>query len=286
MQQRYIKAGLSLDAYHPYGQTISVFYCVNGSPVARRWMEYSIASLRRLYGKANGLEFFVASDEPYIAQGVKWIDARPYISQYGIAKISQVKKHGRTASPMQIFRLAAPLIKEFANKDRILYLDIDTEVVGCGLTGLLAKDFNADVMALVEHSGHGNTSTSIMLRDEELLGMMTSHTKARLRNGGYFNNGVMVMNLRRMRAAHPDWDKQLPRYIEMAVKHHRVVVDQDISNVVLDAIPLAPEFNVMPDTDVAIPKTPPVLIHYANTNKYKSQTYPPKGLKEKCIQQK
>ena len=283
MQQRYIRAGLSLDAYHPYGQTINIFYCVNSSPTARKWMEYSIDSIRNLYGKAKGVKIFVASDTPYVAEGVQWIDAVPYIRQYGISRISQVQKHGRTASPMQIFRLAAPLIKEFENIDRILYLDIDTEVVGSGLTELLDKDFDADVMALTEHSGHGNTSTSIMLRDSELLGMMSPHTVSRLRDGGYFNNGVMVMNLKRMRRAHPTWGKQLPLFIEMAVKHHRVVVDQDISNVILDSIPLPPEFNVMPDTDVVIPKVPPVLIHYANTNKYKSQIYPPKGLKEKCF---
>lgn len=283
MQKLYLKSGLSFSDYAPYGKPINVFYCVNGSSRAREWLSYSINSIKRLYKKAGGVNIFVASEEPYIADGITWIDAKRYIKKYGMDKISQISKFGRVASPMQIFRLAAPVLPEFDNIDTLLYLDIDTEVVSPGITSLFYTDFDSDVLAIHEHSRHGNKSTEIMLSDPELRSIMSEHTIKRLTNGGYFNNGVMVMNLKRMRQEHPDWSERLPFYVEMAVKHHRIVVDQDISNVILDALPLSPEFNVMPDTDVKMPDINPVIIHYANNKKYSSTEYPPIGLRSKCF---
>jgi lipopolysaccharide biosynthesis glycosyltransferase len=73
-------------------------------------------------------------------------------------------------------------------------------------------------------------------------------------------------------------------YIEMAVKHHRVVVDQDITNVIFDATSLPSEFNVMPDTDVKIPSVQPEIIHYANMSKYRTSEYPPPKVRAKILQ--
>lgn len=260
---------------------VNILYCVDGGARGRAWMEYSIDSLRKhLTEKVN---IFVASDAPYSAPDVTWIDARRYIDKYGMRLITTIKKEGRTPSPMQIFRLAAPCLTELKHLDTILYIDIDTEIVARGLSKLFEKKFDADVLALVEHSRHGNESTRIMLATPELRKMMSIHTYTRLRNNGYFNSGVMVMNLKRIREKHPRWEASIPYFIKMAVKHHRCVVDQDITNVIMDALPLPPEFNVMPDTDVVIPQEAPILIHYASSSKYDSPSYPPANLREKVL---
>ena len=283
MQRRYLQKGLPLAKYEGYGKEVSVLYCVNGDARARKWMDYSIDSLKQMYGKARSLRIFVASDSPYIRQGVTFIDAKPYISKYKLDDICKVKKHGRTPSPMQVFRLAAPCIKELENLDKILYIDIDTEITGTGLSWLFEDDFDSDVKALYEHSKHGAESSRIMLADTELTKMMSDSTISRLKAGGYFNSGVMLMNLAHIRKRYPKWSEMLPSVIDMAVRHHRIVIDQDIINVVFDALPLPAVFNVMPDTDVRIPDRPPVIVHYANTSKYKVSTYPPPSVRSHII---
>ena len=283
MQRRYLQKGLSLGNYEGYGKEVAVLYCVNGDSRARKWMEYSIDSLQQMYGKARSLRIFVASDSPYSRQGVTFIDAKPYIGKYKLDDICKVKKHGRTPSPMQVFRLAAPCIKELESLDKILYIDIDTEIAGPGLSWLFEDDFDADVKALYEHSKHGSDSTRIMLADTELVKMMSGSTISRLQKGGYFNSGVMLMNLAHIRRRYPNWGAMLPSVIDMAVRHHRIVVDQDIINVIFDALPLPAVFNAMPDTDVAVPDRPPVIVHYANTSKYKVSEYPPPAVRSHIL---
>ena len=283
MQKRYRAKGIDMGNYEEYGESINVLYCVNSDARARRWMEYSIDSLLKMYGKAKGVNVFVASDSPYSRNGVRFIDARPYIEKYRLSDIQKIQKHGRTPSPMQVFRLAAPCIKELEDFNKILYIDIDTEIAGTGLSWLFEQEFNADVMALFEHSKHGSDSTRVMLADQELVKMMSGTTISRLQKGGYFNSGVMLMNLAHIRRRYPNWGEILPSIVDMAVRHHRIVVDQDIINVVFDALPLPTVFNVMPDTDVAVPDRPPVIVHYANTSKYKTTSYPPPSVRQKII---
>lgn len=254
---------------------LTFLYCVNENPKAREWLAYSITSLKRYLGRKFPISIFVASDVPYQNDGVRWIDARPYITRYQLDKITQIRKEGRIPSPLQVFRLAAPLVEELKNIDRLIYLDIDTEVVNDGLEHLLEEDFDADVLALEEHSKHGNDSSRIMLESSELRSLMSPNTIERLSNGGYFNSGVLVMNLKRIRRVHPNWGHMLPKYIDMAIKHHRCVVDQDIANVIFDAKPFPPRFNTMPDTDAAMEKADPVIVHYANIAKYRQSNYPP-----------
>lgn len=257
---------------------VNVLYCVNGDVRGRSWLRHSIDSLLRSHRESR---IFVASDSPFSYGGAFWIDAVPYIERFGMRRIQSVSKMGMHPSPMQIFRLAAPCLDELKSVDAILYMDIDTEVVRPGIDMLPAGGFGADVMALFEHSKHGDKSTSIMLADQELRSEMSDHTVRRLKGGGYFNSGVMLMDLSHMRKNHPGWDKELPHVIDMAVRHHRVVVDQDISNVVLDAVPIAPEFNVMPDTDVQYNVKNPCVVHYADMSKYRSSVYPPPNVRAK-----
>lgn len=261
---------------------LNILYCVDGGARGRSWLEYSIKSLLR-HCSPDELRIFVASDSEYRREGTVWIDARPYIEEFGLGAISEVTKEGRHPSPMQIFRLAAPCVAELAEVDTVLYIDIDTEILSSDLRDLPWGGLGADVSALYEHSAHGNKSTEVMLASPELVGMMDADTVKRLKSGGYFNSGVMLMDLGHMRASHPDWSQALPHIVRMAVKHHRCVVDQDICNVVLTAKPMDPKFNVMPGTDVNWRVDNPCVLHYANSSKYRSQTYPPADVRAMVV---
>lgn len=254
---------------------INVFYCVDSSSIGRRWLGFSIKSLFQVVKDTSSLHIFVASDTPYENPHAIWIDANPYIKTFNLSKISQVTKNGRHPSPMQIFRIVAPWVTELNHISKLLYLDIDTEVVSPSFSDVLEKEFDADVLAVQEHSKHGDESSVIMLSKEELYDLMSNATQERLKVGGYFNSGVMVMNLTHLREHHTDYVSWCHMVVDMAVKHHRKVVDQDICNVVLDALPLDSTMNVMPDTDVPIPSSSPKVIHYANTAKYRERDYPP-----------
>ena len=259
---------------------LDVFYCVDGADRGRGWLKFSIDSLLRHHKDAR---VFVASECPFEYKDTVWIDAAPYIERFGMERIQGIVKNGMHPSPMQTFRLATPCLDELKDVGSVLYLDIDTEIVRPGLDELPQGGFDADVMALFEHSQHGKDSTSIMLEDLELRAEMSEHTVNRLKDGGYFNSGVMLMNLSWWRKNHPDWSDDLPHVIDLAVRHHRIVVDQDISNVVLTAVPLAPEFNVMPDTDVQYYVKDPCVVHYANMSKYKTSAYPPPEVRAKLV---
>lgn len=255
---------------------MSILYCVDSGQLGRTWLNYSIDSLLRIKMTDSKCRIYVASETPFEREGVTWIDARPYVSLFQLNEIGKIKKEGRTPSPMQIFRIVAPWVKELENTERILYVDIDTEIVSPEIASIYERPMgDIDVYALYEHSKHGNESTQRMLSIKELYEEMSDATRRRLRSGGYFNSGVMIMNLARLRERHRESVTWVRKLVGLAVKHHYKVVDQDILNVVLDAEELNPRANIMPDTDVKIPFGSPIIIHYANSAKYKSSCYPP-----------
>lgn len=250
----------------------AVLYAVNSDRRARDWLNISIESLRK--NSDNRLRIFVASDSKFEKDGCEWIDARRYIDCFGLDRIRSVRKIGLTPSPMQMFRICAHAIEEVCEIEKILYLDIDTEIVSQDICDIFSIKSDSDVVALFENSPHGNDSTKICLSDKELIEEMDEKTVKRLRGGGYFNSGVMLMNLDEMRSRLPDWEDRIGHVVDLAIRHHRIVVDQDIINVVWTADPLPKRFNVI--KGVVFGCKDPVAIHYAGIEKYNCSAYPPR----------
>ena len=250
----------------------AVLYAVDGSSRSREWLDVSLDSLDRFLNR--NIDVFVASDVRFDRNGCKWIDARRYIKKYGLDRIRSVKKLGMTPSPMQMFRICAHEIDELKGANKLLYLDIDTEIISGEINRVFEIDVNSDVAGLYENSQHGNDSTRIMLGSRELLNEMDGRTVKRLKNGGYFNSGVMLMNLDEMRERLKGWGGKISRVVDIAVRHHRIVVDQDIINVEWTADPLPKRFNVI--RGVVNDCNDPVILHYAGTEKYKMSEYPPR----------
>lgn len=257
--------------------TLNVLYCVDDGAKAREWLEVSIRSL--LEHADCPIRVFVASDAPYEREGAVWLDARPYINRFGFDKVHLLRQHGIFRSPMQFFRIAAPWLDELKAVDTLLYLDIDTEVVGPGLGALPRGYFDADAMAVFEETELGYSFVNHVLGDRELLNLTPMTSLQRLKAGDYFNSGVMLMNLARLRSVHAEWREKMPDMVEAAVRHTRGLVDQDILNCILDVVPLDRKYNTMPDLRNPIISPEPCIVHYAGRTKVECAEYPPKFLR-------
>lgn len=271
--------------YYSNNEKINILYCVDSNENALHMMEHSIRSVKDTLGEDN-VRIFVATSAPYKRSGITVIDANPYIEKYGLRRISQKRHYIWGNFPEMIaFRNLAPWIHELSFLDKILYLDNDTELIGTKILEVMKKDMTADIKAVFEHDNYCRTITDKILSDKTLLDNMSVETKKRLQNGDYFNAGIMVMNLEKMRKSHPDKGIWMSHMIELMCQWSSESIDQDIINVLYDAAPLDESFNMMPDPKVGCLITPgaPEIIHYAGPSKYGISEYPPSGLRKICF---
>ena len=189
-----------------------------------------------------------------------FIDARAAIERYGLADISRMTYHGRAVSPLQVFRMVAPLLPEFAGLDRLLYCDIDVEFRSPRFAEALALDFPGEIGAV--HDGE---------RFSRRHAPVVAALRPSFRPGQYVNSGVLVMDLPRIRANHPTLAADLPRWISLCADRRLGCVDQDLINAFFDCSIIPQPFNVLPwqynGGDAFI-------VHYASKDKL-SGVYPP-----------
>lgn len=259
-----------------------ILYCCDENLRGREWLEYSLSSLFRNCDPFSEIEVFVASDTPFRREGVTWIDMNPYLEQFRVFDIAREYRH--RIPPMTYMRMAAPWMYELWNRDVVFYIDIDTEICGHGLTEIGLEDFNADAKVVFEKSDYTDSIVNQLLGDKGLTDSISGSAKKRLSTGkGYFNAGVMLMNLKRLRRKILDPNKWIPAMVRLAVEHKFPCVDQDALNIVLDVVPLDSRFNYMPCLD-SPEDCQPEIIHYANHEKYECVEYPPQRLRKRVIE--
>jgi len=193
----------------------------------------------------------------------RFIDANAAIREFGLSRVSGTTWHGKPATPLQVFRLAAPLLPEFADTAKLLYCDIDVEFRSPKFIEALAYDFPGEVAMMTDNPQFGARRQGLIKTLNPAADTMS-----------YYNSGVMVMNLPKIRANHPHLADDLPRWMDLCVQHRLSCIDQDIINAFFETSPLPQAFNTMPRHYVGGPAH---IVHYASGDKL-SGVYPPPHL--------
>lgn len=156
---------------------------------------------------------------------------------------------------IQMSRLAIPLLDAFAPYDRVVWLDVDTDVVSGRFAGILSVETSADGLAAAEDV----FQEKYLKRMEERYPGYGKTT--------YFNSGVLVMDLRKIdREA---WRSKVFAAIEEHAANPFRSPDQDILNRYFDIAPIDRRYNWIhrrgTDPDAAA-----WLVHYTDKAGHKA----------------
>lgn len=208
-----------------------VCYASDGNDYAR--LEMSAWSVRKHFG--DDVEIFLLTDHywPPAVHGIKVVNPASAIRDVGMFPYAW----NRYLPFSALFRLAIPLLDEFKDADRVLYLDTDTLVMSPQ-----AKDmvFEANLgeyevkMAYDVEDGRGRIPTLLDEDvDEYARGVMAPYfekwgTYSRV----YCNSGVALFNLRQLRANGLDWyTRRLRMFWDIQLHGKFRCIDQDFMNV-------------------------------------------------------
>lgn len=222
-----------------------IVYCSDGNDIDR--LKKSIYSVRLHLG--NHISIYVLTDNEKFPRinGVKIINPKPYLEEIGFNS----RGWNRYWPFSCLYRLVIPLIEEFQNLERILYLDTDVLVRSSKADWLFSmKIGDYEVLATPDDRGE------IQLRIEEVIendlcidaksSMLTKLWLPRDTNTrSYVNAGVAIWCVSNIVKNGIDWYKQrLKWFWEAECRGKFYFLDQDFINVMMDTCPtLSPKFN-------------------------------------------
>jgi hypothetical protein len=242
-----------------------VCYASDGNDYAR--LEMSAWSVRKHFG--DDVELVLLTEHywnPYV-YGIKVINPSGALRDVGIFPYGW----NRGGSFANLYRLAIPLLDEFKDADRVLYLDTDTLVMSPDAKGLVFdSDLGEHEMRMVPDVDDWRKKTPGLVDrevDEYAHSVMDPYFKEwNTHDRDYCNAGVTLFNLERIRANGLDWYRDRLRMfwnIELRGNFHSL--DQDFINVFMDVdTSLDGRLNVIenPSGD-----NQPLIRHYAGAQK-------------------
>lgn len=252
-------------------EEVPIVFCVDEWETAREWLKYAIERLREHLG--NDVKVFVVStDNTDFGNGVKTIDASDFIKKYCLTVTENKVWHNRPASPMMMMRMFIPYMDEFKEFTKVLYMDVDTEIIDKRFGSILKQRMNddEDIIGVIDCANKPTMQYTICRRCMRYLYHNGLHIgfadnyKA-LEKGLYINSGVMLMNLVaiRKRFCAPDFIAYL---VAKAINNKRDdLFDQDIINSVYRVRAIPSSFNTF---SVSHKKGDPVFcLHHVSSDK-------------------
>lgn len=193
--------------------------------------------------------------------GVKLITPIDYLREVGIFPYGWNRPKYYSA----LHRLIIPLIKEFENVDRVVYLDNDTLIFSEEAKDILFNSELPDYEVIgVPDVARLRSRTKNLINNE-----VNEYSKSKLRemwertnkyNTPYINAGAIIFNLKRIRENGIDWYKERLKMFwdhELSGKFH--YIDQDFINVMLEVSPsIDDRINVIAQRD----RKDAILRHY------------------------
>lgn len=181
---------------------------------------------------------------------LRFIDVSNVASEYGLEKL-RVRKRFRVSAYYRL--LIAQLLPD---ADRVVYLDCDLAVL-CDIAELYNVELGGNLVAAVEDRG----VLTGWVKDPEFIPYLNGLGMKDV--SGYFNSGVLVMNLAEIRRR-----DLLGRFFDVARRNTRYFMDQNVLNVTCEGavVHLDYVWNVQlsnPVDDGMSPK----IIHYCGIKK-------------------
>lgn len=219
----------------------------------KRMMEHSAESLRRHLPNAD----------------IRIIDDQRLPATIGDFK-AKYQTHfpgGIRFGVASMFRLGIPLMEQFADCKRVVWLDADTEVMSSEIGRLATINLKGKEL------GAGLDIVSNRYARPEILANVLGTQKHKT----YFNTGVIVFDLERI--AKDIWETRLNQMLDGFVSHADKLryADQDVLNAYCDICEIPSRFDCLAKWHFAprrycIAVRDPVVLHYAGqSRKYYSK---------------
>lgn len=268
-----------------------VVLAVDNDPRARRWAAYAVDSIFNHCPPDRTIEVYMISLSPYNDPRVHWVDAAPYISQFDLTKASNggpLYFTGNRPFPLATyFRLLIPIMKEFQDDARVVYMDVDTEVVDPRFFDMFDLPLDLEIAGVRDNGSKGGLRHwNSLLQEPDVKNFATRfQTYERLAAGLSIMVGAILLNLQRIRAVHPNYIQDVKAALELMRQKH-LYADQDILNLLCTMRTIPSSFNSL--INLHDKTLPCYLIHYAGKCKC-AGLYPPPRERQAlwpCVQYK
>lgn len=253
-----------------------IVLCFDSKPRTRQWATVAIESIIR--HKPEDVSIAVISDSPFSMSKVDWIDAKPYIEQLRLDRISRFKyRKNEHVSPMVVFRLVLPLVKELSRYKQLVYLDCDVEVVDKKFFNIFNEDITGYDFGACWDAPY--IPYWEFMHDNQVQRYFCKNAKQRFLAGNYVNSGVLLVNRDGLVGEKENYEKFISDAIDNFLGHG-FFLDQDLLNVCFSIRLLDDAYNMTPEK--AFQGRNAFLIHYTGHCKM-GDTYPPLKERERII---
>lgn len=214
----------------------TVVYASDGRDYAR--LRMSVASVRKYIGDDTRIVLLTHAAPPDI-QGIETVDPLPYMTSMGLHD----RGWNRHWPFSTLYRLSIPIIDEFKDTERLLYLDTDTLVRSKDARGLFTMSLDDYEVWSAFDIDNKHTRVKLVMDNDIpdnakhlLREKLWDRRGTRLRN--YANAGVMLMNLAQIRKNDIDWYlRRINLFWDIECSGKFGFLDQDFMNTMLDNNP-------------------------------------------------
>lgn len=259
---------------------IPIVYAVNGWGKAHEWLEHAIGCVRKHLGDRK---IFILTDALEEAErrgyendrNIEVVDVVPFVRMYNLDVTEQKKWHNRPASPMMMIRLYIPFIPQLSEYDKVLYMDIDTEIVDEKFGTIFDIDI-PDVMiaGVLDQRNNDLRRESYSRKCRKFIwrnGLEFFGCYKRLQDRIYINSGVMLMNTELMRKDGPS-QMRISQLVNLSMRDNlNNVFDQDIINSVYSIRVISSSFNTFRASHKS--GDPVWCLHHVSSGKLKCYPY-------------
>lgn len=255
---------------------IPVVFTVDGKDRTKIWLDLALSSLRRHLG--NSVQVFVcSSSKEDCVRGFGYdsvaIDVSEVIENTALSRMERIKFQGHVRGPMQVFRLALPVVDELKKFDRFVYLDADVEFRSHKWASIFDIDLgDKEVgMALDMWPVCDKTQCEAMRVFQDVCGICCDEAKERLARDMYYGAGIVIFNERKL-LERGDYEERLAAMLDAMVRCDFRCLDQDALNYAMTIHQIDRRYDAW---ERNVPKGGEAwLWHYAGGAKFRG-VYPP-----------
>lgn len=257
-------------------KSIPIVFAVNGWEKAHEWLEYAIRCVRKHLGNRK---IFILTDALEEAErrgyandkNIEVVDVVPFVRKYNLDVTEKKSWHNRPASPMMMIRLYIPFIPQLEEYGKVLYMDIDTEIVDDAFGTIFDIPIPDVMIAGVLDQRNSDLRREAYARKCRKFiwrnGLGYHDCYKRLQEKIYINSGVMLMNTELMRKNGPS-PYTIANLVKLSMNDNlNNVFDQDIINSVYSIRVIQSSFNTF---KASHQKGKPVwCLHHVSSGKLK-----------------
>lgn len=266
-----------------------IVFTTDGKPKPLQWLVYALRSgLDRFAG--FGVKYVICTNEPdAVEEGLKSefvplddvqiVNVCDVIGMSGLGQVSSLKFNGRTVPPIQMFRIALPIVPELLKYRKVVFCDTDIGFESAEFLRIFEEDVcGYDVAASHDctYSPRVAVENCSALARNAAFSLAKESCRNRIKSNEYCSAGVMLMNLERLRESHGDYAEFLRTMVNACVKNGLPQLDQSLVNLFFDVKFISASYNCWEGANYT-EGLPVYLRHFPGARKFSENFYPPKN---------